>query len=267
MCAPYMVALKLWSYMASSLVSGRSKVIPEEWHKGTIIPLYEGEGPRSDCSNYRGKVQKLISKKRNFGRSINYILLTWRNFREFVGYFGKLKCISRYVFCPHIQRLRCTWVLGIVRWVIDCARCYKSLLVISWCVFQSVRTVGLQSVVLRWESVITCRCSNGRHEWWRLGDCRQWWLCSSVGNSRVQLEQVTESVAEDDWRRVTATQSPGTHHAVQMLLLCDVIFHSYQEILKGAKAFFIIKCTLILIEVQITLLIVKWVSSEAVIVH
>ena len=29
-------------------------VVVEEWHQGIIIPLYKGNGSKSECSNYRG---------------------------------------------------------------------------------------------------------------------------------------------------------------------------------------------------------------------
>jgi len=32
----------------------KEEVVPEEWHQGIIIPLYKGEGSKSECSNYRG---------------------------------------------------------------------------------------------------------------------------------------------------------------------------------------------------------------------
>jgi len=30
------------------------EAVPDEWCQGIIIPLYKGEGSRSECSNYRG---------------------------------------------------------------------------------------------------------------------------------------------------------------------------------------------------------------------
>jgi len=32
----------------------KEEVVPEEWHQGIIIPLYNGKGSKLECSNYRG---------------------------------------------------------------------------------------------------------------------------------------------------------------------------------------------------------------------
>jgi len=77
---------------------------------------------------------------------------------------------------------------------------------------QSVEPVCVQSVVLhvRWSWIITYGCSDGWHEQRQHSDCGQWWLCSTVGNSCVQLIPVPQSVAQYDRWCLTAAESAGT---------------------------------------------------------
>lgn len=87
---------------------------------------------------------------------------------------------------------------------------HSLLMLLHRCMLQSIRPVGVQSVVLQWHWIVTHRYTNDRYKQWWFSYCGQWRVCASVGNSSVQLDQVTQSVACDDRRCFTAAQSTGT---------------------------------------------------------
>ena len=92
------------------------------------------------------------------------------------------------------------------------------------CVLQRVKPVRVQSVVLRRCCDGKHWCPDGQHEQWRTGNGRQWWMCASVGNSCVQLDQLTQSVAHYDWWCFITAQSTGQSQQCLIILYCRILY-------------------------------------------
>ena len=44
----------VWSCMMMMMIMMRSCIIPTDWKRGLVVPLWKGKGGRQDCNNYRG---------------------------------------------------------------------------------------------------------------------------------------------------------------------------------------------------------------------